>query len=49
MKILNFALFQTFQKVHKNDIKIELRKLQKTNSNSKTDSNVRLKAQNAGP
>ncbi len=44
-----FVQFQTFRKLRKNDIKIELRKSQKTRSDSKTDSNVRFKVWNAGP
>ncbi len=48
-KILEFVLFQTFQKLWKNDDKLELQKLQKTHSGSKTYSNVQFKARNAGP
>jgi hypothetical protein len=32
-----------------NDFQLELRELQKTHSDSKTDSKVRLKVRNAGP
>ncbi len=38
-----------FPKLRKNDVKLELRKLPKTRSNSKTDSKVWLKVWNAGP
>ncbi len=44
-----FVLFQTFRKLRKNYVKIEFRKSRKTRSDSKTDSNVRFKVQNAGP
>ncbi len=43
------VLFQTFQKLQKNDVKIEFWKSQKTCSDSKTDSNVQFKAWNARP
>ncbi len=43
------VLFQNFQKVQKNDDKIEFQKSRKTRSDSKTDSNVRFKVWNAGP
>jgi len=39
----------TFQKLWKNDVKLELRKSQKTRSDSKADSKVWLKVRNAGP
>jgi len=42
-------LFYSELSDHKNDVKIEVRKSQKTHSDSKTDSNVRFKVQNAGP
>jgi len=48
-EILEIGLFQTFQKLRKNDVKLELQKLQKTRSDSKTDSKVWLKVWNAGP
>jgi len=48
-EILKIVLFQNFQKLQKNDVKLELRKLQKTRSDSKTDLKVRLKVQIAGP
>ncbi len=48
-EISEIVLFRTFQKLQKNDIKLELRKSRKTHSNSKTDLKVRLKVQNAGP
>jgi len=48
-EILKIVIFQTFQKLRKNDVKLKLQKLQKTCSNSKTDSKVWLKVQNAGP
>jgi len=48
-EISEIVLFQTFQKLQKNDFKLELRKSQKTRSDSKTDSKVRLKVWNAGP
>ncbi len=41
--------FRTFQKLQKNDVQLEIRKSQKTRSNSITDSKVRLKVRNAGP
>ncbi len=41
--------FRTFQKLQKNDVQLEIRKSQKTCSDSKTKSNVRLKVRNAGP
>jgi len=44
-----FRMFGNFQKLRKNDLKLELRKSQKTRSDSKTDLKVRLKVQNAGP
>ena len=44
-----FVLFRSFRKLQKNDIKIELRKSQKTHSDSKTVSKVQLKVRNAGP
>ncbi len=43
------VLFRTFQKLQKNDVKIEIWKSQKTRSDSKTDLNVWFKVQNAGP
>jgi len=43
------VLFQTFQKLRKNDVQLELWKSQKTHSDSKTDSKVQLKVRNAGP
>ncbi len=49
MENLEFSLFRTFRKLQKNDVKIEFRKSQKTRSDSKTDSNVWFKVQNAGP
>jgi len=42
-EILEIFIFRTFRKLWKNDVKLELRKLWKTCSNSKTDSKVRLK------
>jgi len=48
-EILEIVLFQTFRKLRNNDVKLELRKSQKTCSDSKTDSKVRLKVWNAGP
>jgi len=48
-KISEFVLFQTFQKLQKNGVKLRLQKLQKTRSSSKTDSNVWFKVRNAGP
>jgi hypothetical protein len=44
-----FVLFRTFQKLRKNDIKIEFRKSQKTRSDSKTDSYVWFKVHDAWP
>jgi len=49
LEILEIVLYRTFQKLRKNDVKLELRKSRKTCSDSKTDSKVRLKVQNAGP
>jgi len=49
MENSEFVLFQTFRKLQKNDVKIEFRKLQKTRSDSKTDSNVQFKVRNSGP
>jgi len=46
---LEIVLFRTFQKLQKNDVKIEFWISQKTCSDSKTDSNVWFKVQNAGP
>jgi len=43
---LEIVIFRTLQK---NDVKLEVRKSQKTRSDSKTDSKVRLKVRNAGP
>ncbi len=48
-KISEIVLFYSFRKLRKNDIKLELRKSQKTCSDSKTDSKVWLKVRNAGP
>jgi hypothetical protein len=48
-EILEIVLFRTFQKLRKNDVKLELRKSQKTCSDLKTDSKVRLKVWNAVP
>jgi len=48
-EILEFVLFRTFQKLQKNDFKIEFWKSRKTRSDSKTDWNVRFKVQNVGP
>ncbi len=48
-EISEIVLFRTFQKLRKNDVKLELRKSRKTRSDSKTDSKVRLKVRNAGP
>jgi len=45
LEISEIVLFQTFQKLRKNDVKLKLRKSQKTRSDSK----VRLKVRNAGP
>jgi len=42
-------LIGVFGKLQKNDVKLELRKLQKTRSDKKTDSKVRIKVRNAGP
>ncbi len=47
--ISEIVLFRTFQKLRQNDVKLELRKLQKTRSNSKTNLKVRFKVRNAGP
>jgi len=44
-EILEIVLFRNFRKLRKNDVKLELRKSQKTCSDSK----VRLKVWNAGP
>jgi len=49
LEISEIVLFQNFQKLRKNDVKLELRKLQKTRSESKTDPKVQLKVWNAGP
>ncbi len=48
-EISEIVLFRTFQKLQKNDVKLELRKLRKTHSDSKTDLKVQLKVRNAGP
>jgi len=48
-EISEIVLFQNFQKLQKNDVKLKLRKSQKTRSDSKTDSKVWLKVWNAGP
>jgi len=48
-EISEIVFFQNFQKLQKNDVKLELRKLQKTHSDSKTDSKVWLKVRDAGP
>jgi len=44
-----FVLFQTFQKLRKNDIKIEFRKSRKTRCDSNSDSNIQVQVRNAGP
>ncbi len=44
-----FVLFQIFQKLRKNDVKIEFWKSQKTRSYSNSDSDIRVQVQNAGP
>jgi len=44
-----FVIFQTFQKLQKNHIKIEFQKTRKTCSNSKTNLNVWFRVWNAGP
>jgi len=44
-----FRMFGNFRKLRKNDVKLKLRKLRKTRSDSKTDSKVRIKVWNAGP
>jgi len=49
MNYLEFVLFQTFQKLRKNDVKIELGKSRKTRSDSNSDSNIRVQVWNAGP
>ncbi len=49
LEILEIWKFQTFRKLQKNDVQLEIRKLRKTCSDLKTDSKVRLKVQNAGP
>jgi len=46
---LEFVLFQIFQKLQKNDVKIKFWKSQKIRSDSKTDSNVWFKVHNEGP
>jgi len=48
LEISEIVLFQTFQKLQKNDVKFELWKSRKTCFDSKTDSKVRLKVRNAG-
>jgi hypothetical protein len=48
-EISEIVLFQNFQKLRKNDVKLELRKSRKTRSDSETDLKVRLKVWNAGP
>jgi len=48
-EILEIVLFWTFWKLQKNDVKIEFWKFRKTRSDSKTDTNVCFKVQNAGP
>jgi len=48
-EISEIVLFQNVQKLQKNDVKLELRKSQKTRSDLKTNSKVRLKVRNAGP
>ncbi len=47
-QILEIWKFQTFPKLQKNDVQLELRKLRKTYSDSKTDLKVRLKVWNVG-
>jgi len=42
-EISEIVLFGTFQKLQKNDVKLELQKLRKTHFASKTDSKVWLK------
>ncbi len=49
IEISEIFLFGTFRKLRKNDDKLELRKLWKTRSDSKTDSKVLLKVGNTGP
>ncbi len=41
--------FRTFRKLRKNDIQLELWKVQNIRSDSETDPKVRLKVRNAGP
>jgi len=48
-EISEIVLFRNFPKLQKNDVKLELQKLRKTRSDSKTDSKVWLKVRNAGP
>jgi len=48
-KIQNLSYSKTFPKLQKNDIKLKLRKLQKTRYNLKTGLNVWFKVRNAGP
>jgi len=48
-EISEIVLFRNFQKLRKNDVKLELWKSRKTHSHSKTDSKVWLKVRNAGP
>ncbi len=48
-EISEIVLILNFQKLQKNDVKLELQKSRKTCSDSKTDSKVWLKVRNAGP
>jgi hypothetical protein len=49
LEISEIVLFRTFQKLRKNDGKLEHWKSRKTRSDSKTNSKIRLKVWNAGP
>ena len=49
LEILEIWKFRTFRKLRKNDVKLQLRKSQKTCSDSKTNLKVWLKVRNAGP
>jgi len=48
-KFVEIVLFRNFQKLRKNDVKLELQKSRKTRSYMKTHSKVCLKVRNAGP
>jgi len=49
LEISEIWKFQTFRKLRKNDVQLELWKLRNIRSDSETDPKVQLKVWNAGP